>query len=272
MSEGVVPVETPLTIEQDVSPSYQLGALVIRQARRLVALGLAVALVAGCGDNGNELTREQRASIEASAATASAVDQYESQQAAGPEADNAGRKQMQAYVFGEGGLADSMVNDLEDGGNRFVYESPGYWRWSNAAADAGDSHQTAVFAQFADNVLTIEKQAVVNGKVVTVGVVCSLPNHASPPADANTKSEISNWITESGSEHLRVESLYSDVDPAEPVGEEIDSVAINATYVSNGDFESLSFAGAKTASHTEQFNELFGLITDRWESIAGKAA
>lgn len=270
MTESMLHTEAIATVEQDPLLS-RVGNLVIAMRRRAAVLGMAAILVAGCGDDDGVTERKQQAIREAAQATASAVEEYNRQQAAGPEADARGKDQMQEYVFGEGRIAATIFDDLEREGNRFTYNGPDDWRWSNAAAD-DDSRQTVVSARFENNMLTIEKQARVKDKIVRVGAMCSLPGYANTPSTFNTKTEISNWITGKRGEDLRVERLYADFDPPEAVGGEVDLIEIIATYIENGDFESLTFNGAQTAPAAEQFAESFGIIGGRWEAIADKAA
>lgn len=231
--------------------------------------GLVTALlVAGCDAVGTPSSlgvssEEERREADARA-TADAVATVEDEQAA-EQLANDGRKVVDNFVFGgsKGAVANTVFDDLARKGSVFGYhKDSSEWRWSNpAAADDEEDNRTAVSASFDLRKLTIEKQAEVDGRIIRVYALCSLPENARIPAGINTKAEIRHWVDDNRS-HLRVERLAYESTPTDRAdvlkGRGPTSDMIEVFYdTASDDFDSIS----------GNFDKAFLAIFKNWSAI-----
>lgn len=255
-------------VDEPVVVADELSRRSLMRAAGYVGGLVAASLLSACGTEGipsNHGVSSDRDREEADArATADAVATVEAEQADAQRAEQ-NNETLNTLVLGssKGAIANTIFSDLARKGSVFEYhKDSGEWRWSNpAAADDKEDQQTAVSASFDSTKLIIEKQAEVNGRVIKVRALCSLPENANMPAGINTKAEIRQWVDDNRSQ-LRVENLSYKSTPTDKTGalkgREAIEDTIEAVYdTANNDFDSIS----------GDFDKAFQVILKHWSAI-----
>lgn len=238
----------------------------------LAAAGALVLIVSGCGSEGipsnhGVSSAEERAARREREAAGS-LEQYQAdQEPMKVELDRA--KAVDRLAFKNGGIVDTIFDDLAGADSRLDYEDSARWRLSNSAANDGRGYRrTAVSASFGLGVMTIEKQVydAESDEVIRIRALCSLPDFTNTPSGVNTKPEIIKWAKGEGSRRMHVVNLSCRLTPVDRDGQLENSAAESGAVGIN--YNGTELRGLSVASSFGGFDETLRTISNRWQVVA----